>query len=58
MSTIDYQARRLVVRLAVFDEGCAVFCFKDDTNAGLSLMASEDACFNAGFISEVLNLVE
>ena len=58
MSTIDYQARRLVARLAVFDEGCAVFCPKDDANSSLSLVASEDGCFNAGFISEVLNLVE
>ena len=58
MSTIDYQVRRLVVRLAVFDGRCAVFCSKDDANAGLSLVASEDGCFNAGFISEVLNLAE
>lgn len=44
MSTIEYQARRLVVRLglAVFDEGCAVFCSKDDANAVLSL---DSACF-------------
>ena len=58
MSTIDYQARRLVVRLALFKEGCTVFRLKDDANASLSLVASEDGCFNAGFISEVLNLVE
>ena len=58
MSTIDYQSRQLVVRLAVFDEGCAVFCSKDDANASLSLVASEDGCFNAGFISEVLDLAE
>ena len=45
-------------RLLPFNEGCAVFCFKDAECDDSSLACAEDVCFIAGLINEALNLVE